>query len=119
MRALLALEDGKYFEGESFGATGTRVGEICFNTAMTGYQEILTDPSYRGQIVTMTYPLIGNYGVNEQDVESWRPHVAGFVIRELSPIVSNWRADHTLAEYLQTNGIPGIQDIDTRALTKK
>jgi carbamoyl-phosphate synthase small subunit len=86
---------------------------------MTGYQEILTDPSYKGQIVTMTYPLIGNYGVNEQDVESWRPHVSGFVIRELSPIVSNWRADFTLAEYLEKNGIPGIQDVDTRALTKK
>jgi carbamoyl-phosphate synthase small subunit len=86
---------------------------------MTGYQEILTDPSYKGQIVTMTYPLIGNYGVNEQDVESWRPHVAGFVIRELSPVVSNWRADYTLADYLEKNGIPGIQDVDTRALTKK
>ena len=86
---------------------------------MTGYQEILTDPSYKGQIVTMTYPLIGNYGVNTQDVESWRPHVAGFVIRELSPVVSNWRADLSLAEYLQQNGIPGIQGIDTRALTKK
>jgi carbamoyl-phosphate synthase small subunit len=86
---------------------------------MTGYQEILTDPSYKGQIVTMTYPLIGNYGVNSQDVESWRPHVAGFVIRELSPVVSNWRADFSLAEYLEKNGIPGIQGIDTRALTKK
>jgi len=86
---------------------------------MTGYQEILTDPSYKGQIVSMTYPLIGNYGVNLQDVESWRPHVAGFVIRELSPVVSNWRADFSLAEYLETNGIPGIQGIDTRALTKK
>ena len=86
---------------------------------MTGYQEILTDPSYKGQIVTMTYPLIGNYGVNSQDVESWRPHVGGFVIRELSPVVSNWRADCSLAEYLEQNGIPGIQGIDTRALTKK
>lgn len=86
---------------------------------MTGYQEILTDPSYKGQIVTMTYPLIGNYGVNSQDIESWRPHVAGFVIRELSPIVSNWRADYSLADYLEKNGIPGIQGIDTRALTKK
>jgi carbamoyl-phosphate synthase small subunit len=86
---------------------------------MTGYQEILTDPSYKGQIVTMTYPLIGNYGVNEQDVESWRPHVAGFVIRELSPVVSNWRADYSLAQYLEKNGIPAIQGIDTRALTKK
>ena len=86
---------------------------------MTGYQEILTDPSYKGQIVTMTYPLIGNYGVNEADVESWQPHVAGFVIRELSPVVSNWRAQSSLAEYLEKNGIPGIQGIDTRALTKK
>jgi carbamoyl-phosphate synthase small subunit len=86
---------------------------------MTGYQEILTDPSYKGQIVAMTYPLIGNCGVNEQDVESWRPHVAGFVIRELSPVVSNWRSDYTLHEYLERNGLPGIQGIDTRALTKK
>ena len=86
---------------------------------MTGYQEILTDPSYKGQIVTMTYPLIGNYGVNAQDIESWRPHAAGFVIRELSPVVSNWRADWTLTQYLEQNGIPGIQGIDTRALTKK
>jgi carbamoyl-phosphate synthase small subunit len=86
---------------------------------MTGYQEILTDPSYKGQIVTMTYPLIGNYGVNEMDVESWRPHVAGFVIRELSPVVSNWRAQFPLGEYLEKNGIPAIQGIDTRALTKK
>jgi carbamoyl-phosphate synthase small subunit len=86
---------------------------------MTGYQEILTDPSYKGQIVAMTYPLIGNYGVNTADVESWQPHVAGFIVRELSPIVSNWRADMSLSEYLEKNGIPGIQGIDTRALTKK
>jgi carbamoyl-phosphate synthase small subunit len=86
---------------------------------MTGYQEILTDPSYKGQIVTMTYPLIGNYGVNPADVESWQPHVAGFVIRELSPVVSNWRAQSSLADYLEKNGIPAIQGIDTRALTKK
>jgi carbamoyl-phosphate synthase small subunit len=86
---------------------------------MTGYQEILTDPSYKGQIVTMTYPLIGNYGVNLMDVESWQPHVSGFVIRELSPVVSNWRAQFSLAEYLEKNGIPAIQGIDTRALTKK
>src|SRR5437016_12109469 len=93
MRALLALEDGKCFEGESFGATGTRVGEICFNTAMTGYQEILTDPSYRGQIVAMTYPLIGNYGINSVDQESRSPHVRGFVIEELSEAPSNWRSE--------------------------
>ncbi len=86
---------------------------------MTGYQEILTDPSYKGQIVTMTYPLIGNYGVNRQDVESWRPHVSGFVVRELSPVVSNWRAEFPLSEYLEEHGVPGIQGIDTRALTKK
>src|SRR5258705_4336833 len=119
MKAILALEDGSVFHGQGFGASASACGEVCFNTSMTGYQEILTDRSYKGQIVTMTYPLIGNYGVNEQDVESWRPHVGGFVIRELSPIVSNWRADHTLAEYLEKNGIPGIQDIDTSALTKK
>ncbi len=119
MKAILALEDGSVFHGAGFGAAAAACGEVCFNTSMTGYQEILTDPSYKGQIVTMTYPLIGNYGVNDQDVESWRPHVAGFVIRELSPVVSNWRADHTLAEYLEQNGIPGVQGIDTRALTKK
>ena len=119
MRAILALEDGSVFTGRAFGARATACGEVCFNTSMTGYQEILTDPSYKGQIVTMTYPLIGNYGVNLQDVESWRPHVSGFVIRELSPVVSNWRADHSLAEYLEQNGIPGIEGIDTRALTKK
>ena len=119
VKAILALEDGTVFHGTAFGAAASACGEVCFNTSMTGYQEILTDPSYKGQIVTMTYPLIGNYGVNEQDVESWRPHVAGFVIRELSPVVSNWRADFTLAEYLEKNGIPGIHGIDTRALTKK
>lgn len=119
MKAILALEDGSVFHGEGFGARASACGEVCFNTSMTGYQEILTDPSYKGQIVTMTYPLIGNYGVNEVDVESWRPHVAGFVIRELSPVVSNWRADCSLAEYLERNGIPGLQGVDTRALTKK
>jgi carbamoyl-phosphate synthase small subunit len=119
MKAMLALEDGSVFHGQGFGARASAGGEVCFNTSMTGYQEILTDPSYKGQIVTMTYPLIGNYGVNSQDVESWKPHAAGFVIRELSPVVSNWRADFSLAEYLEQNGIPGIQGIDTRALTKK
>ena len=119
MKAILALEDGSVFHGQAFGARASACGEVCFNTSMTGYQEILTDPSYKGQIVTMTYPLIGNYGVNRQDIESWRPHVAGFVIRELSPMVSNWRADFSLAEYLVQNGIPGIQGVDTRALTKK
>jgi carbamoyl-phosphate synthase small subunit len=119
MKAILALEDGSVFHGQGFGARASACGEVCFNTSMTGYQEILTDPSYKAQIVTMTYPLIGNYGVNEVDAESWRPHVAGFVIRELSPVVSNWRADFSLAEYLKKNGVPGIQGIDTRALTKK
>ena len=119
MKAILALEDGSVFRGGGFGARASACGEVCFNTSMTGYQEILTDPSYKGQIVAMTYPLIGNYGVNLLDAESWRPHVAGFVIRELSPVVSNWRADFSLAEYLEQNGIPGIQGVDTRALTKK
>ncbi len=118
MRALLALEDGKYFEGESFGATGTRVGEICFNTAMTGYQEVLTDPSYRGQIVAMTYPLIGNYGINSLDQESRSPHVRGFVIEELSEAPSNWRSEMSLDDYLKEYEIPGVQEIDTRALTR-
>src|SRR5665213_1834436 len=119
MKAILALEDGSVFSGQGFGAAAEACGEVCFNTSMTGYQEILTDPSYKGQIVTMTYPLIGNYGINEMDAESWQPHVAGFVIRELSPVVSNWRAQSSLADYLEKNGIPAIQGIDTRALTKK
>ena len=119
MKAILALEDGSLFRGEAFGARASACGEVCFNTSMTGYQEILTDPSYKGQIVTMTYPLIGNYGVNCQDVESWRPHVGGFVIRELSPVFSSWRAESSLAAYLEKNGIPGIQGVDTRALTRK
>ena len=118
MTALLALEDGRVFRGESFGAVGTAAGEICFNTSMSGYQEILTDPSYRGQIVAMTYPEIGNYGVNELDVESGSPHVRGFVIEELSPVPSNWRSTETLHDYLKKNNIPGIQGIDTRALTR-
>lgn len=119
MKAILALEDGTVFHGTGFGAEADFCGEVCFNTSMTGYQEIITDPSYKGQIVTMTYPLIGNYGVNAQDVESYQAHVAGFVVRELSPVVSNWRADWSLSEYLAKAGIPGIQGIDTRALTKK
>lgn len=119
LKAILALEDGTIFEGQAFGATASVAGEVCFNTSMTGYQEILTDPSYKGQIVTMTYPLIGNYGVNEQDVESYQTHARGFVVRELSPVVSNYRADYSLGEYMERNGIPGIQGIDTRALTKK
>src|SRR5438105_14339107 len=118
MKALLALEDGRHFEGESFGATGTRVGEICFNTAMTGYQEVLTDPSYRGQIVAMTYPLIGNYGTNSLDQESRSPHVRGFVIEELSEVPSSWRSEMSLDEYLRKWQVPGLQGIDTRALTR-
>ncbi len=118
MRALLALEDGRHFVGAPFGAETTAVGEVCFNTSMTGYQEVLTDPSYRGQIVAMTYPEIGNYGVNALDEESAGPHVRGFVIEELSPVASSWRAEGTLDAYLKRWNIPGIQGIDTRALTK-
>ena len=118
LKALLALEDGRIFEGASFGAAGSCVGEICFNTSMTGYQEVLTDPSYRGQIVAMTYPLIGNYGTNAADAESRSPHVRGFVIEELSEVASNWRAENSLDEYLRRWDIPGVQGIDTRALTR-
>ncbi len=118
MQAILALEDGKVFYGEGFGAEGVATGEACFNTSMTGYQEILTDPSYRGQIVAMTYPEIGNYGTNQLDEESECPHVRGFVIEQLSPLASNWRSEHTLDEYLKQWKIPGIQGIDTRALTR-
>ncbi len=116
--AILALEDGRIFRGEGFGARGTAVGEICFNTSMTGYQEILTDPSYRGQIVAMTAPQIGNYGTNTLDVESGSPHVRAFVIEELSAIPSNWRCEFSLTDFLEKNGIPGIEGIDTRALTR-
>src|ERR1700734_1874650 len=119
MKAILALEDGSVFHGRGFGARASACGEVVFNTSMTGYQEILTDPSYKGQIVTMTYPLIGNYGINRLDVESRRPHVAGFVIKELSPLYSNYRADMSLDEYLKQNKIIGIEGIDTRALTRK
>ncbi len=115
----LALEDGTVYSGVSFGATGEVDGEVCFNTSMTGYQEILTDPSYRGQIVTMTYPQIGNYGINAQDVESWQPHLAGFVIRELSRTASSFRAEGDLHGYLQRNGIVGIAGIDTRSLVRR
>jgi len=117
MDAILALEDGTIFRGEAFGATGERFGEVVFNTSMTGYQEILTDPSYKGQIVTMTYPLIGNYGINKEDVESKQPFVEGFVVREYSKISSNWRSEKSLADYLKENNIVGIEGIDTRALT--
>jgi len=118
MDAVLALEDGKVYCGRAFGARGEAAGEIVFNTSMTGYQEILTDASYRGQIVAMTYPLIGNYGVNSEDVESHRPWVEGFVVRELSRLTSNWRTQKSLDQYLKESGVPGIEGIDTRALTK-
>jgi len=117
-QAVLALEDGKVFHGHGIGAEGETFGECVFNTSMTGYQEILTDPSYHGQVVTMTYPLIGNYGVNEADVESQKVQVSGFVVKELSPIVSNYRANTSLGEYLKKNNIIGIQGVDTRSLTK-
>ncbi len=116
--AKLALEDGTLFEGYSFGATGEVDGEVVFNTSMTGYQEILTDPSYRGQIVTMTYTEIGNYGVNREDVESGKPHLAGFIVRENSRIDSNFRSEGRLHEYLQKHGIVGLAGIDTRALVR-
>jgi len=117
MNAILALEDGKIFRGRAFGATGEREGEIVFNTSMTGYQEILTDPSYKGQIVTMTYPLIGNYGVNQEDIESRKPFVEGFVVKECCKIPSNWRSQKSLGDYLEENNILGVEGIDTRALT--
>jgi len=118
MKALLALEDGRLFEGISFGAPGECAGEVVFNTGMTGYQEVLTDPSYKGQIVTMTYPLIGNYGVNEADAESRGLWLEGFVVKELSEAPSNWRSEKDLDTYLRENGVVGIQGVDTRALTK-
>jgi len=117
-KAILVFEDGRTFDGASFGAEGETFGEIVFNTSMTGYQEILTDPSYAGQIVCMTYPLIGNYGVNTEDVESRRPWVEGFVVREASRIASNWRSTETLDSYLKRNNIVGIEHIDTRALVR-
>jgi len=116
--AILALEDGRTFRGRAWGAEGERSGEIVFNTSMTGYQEILTDPSYAGQIVTMTYTEIGNYGVNPEDVESRRPFAEGFVVREFSEVTSNWRATMSLDEYLKRHGIVGISEIDTRALVR-
>ena len=117
-KAILVLEDGRTFRGESFGAEGETFGEMVFNTSMSGYQEILTDPSYAGQIVCMTYPLIGNYGVNEEDVESRRPWVEGFVVREASKIASNWRSSETLDSYLKRHKIVGIERLDTRALVR-
>lgn len=119
MIAKLALEDGTVFTGVSFGTTGTRTGEVVFNTALTGYQEVITDPSYCGQIVTMTFPLMGNYGVNPDDVESGRPHLSGFVVKELPTRPSNFRATADLPEVLRELGVIGIAGVDTRALTRR
>ena len=119
MNAVLALEDGTWFRGTAAGAEGIAHGEVVFNTSMTGYQEVLTDPSYAGQIVTMTSPQIGNYGVSAEDTESGAVQVAGFVMRENSPVASNWRADSTLRDYLAKNHIVAIADIDTRSLTRR
>jgi len=117
-RAILALEDGAFFRGLSFGRQGETEGEVVFNTGLCGYQEVLTDPSYSGQIVTMTYPHIGNYGVNPEDVESSRPQIAGFVVRELSAVASSWRSNGDLGRYLDDAAVVGISEIDTRALTR-
>lgn len=117
--AKLALEDGTVFTGIAFGAIGEVSGEACFNTSMTGYQEILTDPSYRGQILTMTYPQIGNYGVNAEDMESAKVHMAGFIVREVSRVVSNFRSNGSLDEFLKKNNVVGMTDIDTRALVRR
>ena len=116
--AILMLEDGRIFTGEAYGARGTAFGEVVFNTSMTGYQEVLTDPSYTGQIVTMTYPLIGNYGANGEDEESDRPRVAGFVLHEAPPVYSNWRATESLESYLARNGVISITGVDQRAVTR-
>ena len=116
--AVLLLDDGKLFKGTAFGATGETIGEVCFNTGMTGYQEILTDPSYSKQIVTLTAPHIGNYGINSEDIESERIQVSGFVIKEESIIPSNWRSEMSLGDYLREQDIVGIKNIDTRSLTR-
>jgi carbamoyl-phosphate synthase small subunit len=118
MKAILALADGRSFEGTAFGAEGEAAGEVVFNTSMTGYQEILTDPSYQGQLVAMTYPEIGNVGVNPEDVESRRPFMNGFIVKDYTPQPSNWRAAQPLHEYMKANGIVGIQGIDTRSLVR-
>jgi len=118
MKAVLALADGRMFTGKAFGAQGEVDGEVVFNTSMTGYQEVITDPSYCGQMVVMTYPLIGNYGINKEDFESDRPHLSALIIKELSGIPSNWRSQETLHDFLADHGVVGIQGIDTRALTR-
>ncbi|MEW6388787.1 MAG: carbamoyl-phosphate synthase domain-containing protein, partial [Thermodesulfobacteriota bacterium] len=119
MRALLALEDGLVLPGRSFTGPGEALGEVVFNTSMTGYQEVLTDPSYKGQIVTMTYPLMGNYGINPEDIESRGVQVEGFIVKEYHPHPSNWRAKGDLAEYLRASGKLGVEGFDTRAITKR
>jgi carbamoyl-phosphate synthase small subunit len=119
LTALLVLEDGTVFHGTAFGAATTVVGEVVFNTSLTGYQEVITDPSYRGQMVCMTVAHVGNTGVNAEDIESDRPQITAFVVREVSPVVSNWRANETLPDYLARHGIPGISEVDTRYLTRK
>jgi carbamoyl-phosphate synthase small subunit len=117
MDAILALEDGTIFKGRSFGAEGEACGEVVFNTSMSGYQEIITDPSYKGQIIAMTYPLVGNYGINREDGESRKPFLEGFVVKEYSKIASNWRKEQSLGDYLKENHILGIEGVDTRSLT--
>lgn len=119
MNALLVLADGTVFQGKAFGAATTVVGEVVFNTSQTGYQEVITDPSYRGQMVCMTVSHVGNTGINTEDVESEQPQITAFIVREISPMVSNWRAHETLNDYLVRNGIPGISEVDTRALTRR
>lgn len=119
MKAVLALADGQVYVGRSFGSEGEAVGEVVFNTSMTGYQEILTDPSYEGQMVAMTYPEIGNVGVNPEDVESRKPFVKGFIVKEYSPVPSNWRATQSLHQYMKDHGIVGIEGIDTRSLVRQ
>jgi carbamoyl-phosphate synthase small subunit len=119
LEAILALANGDIFRGEAFGAATTVVGEVVFNTSLTGYQEVITDPSYRGQMVCMTYPHVGNTGINREDVESDQPQITAFIVREISPVVSNWRANETLHSYLERHGIPGISEVDTRALTRR
>jgi carbamoyl-phosphate synthase small subunit len=119
MTAMLVLADGTIFHGKAFGAATTVVGEVVFNTSLTGYQEVITDPSYRGQMVCMTLPHVGNTGINAEDLESDKPQITAFIVREISPVVSNWRANETLPSYLERHGIPGISEIDTRALTRR
>src|SRR5438094_6383279 len=118
MQAILALEDGRIFRGKGYGAKAECYGEVVFNTSITGYQEIFTDPSYAGQIVVLTNPEIGNYGTNDSDNEAARPYIEGLVVREFSPLASNWRADETAREFLTTNRVPVIGGVDTRALVR-